>query len=420
MWRTKRNFIGAALASVVVLGAGLATSLPIGTATASTARSVAKGSVIKFGLIDPDSSSAIPFPPVGPAATAAQWYVNKKLGGIAGHPISFVVCNSDGTPETNVNCANTFVTDGVRAVIDGIDLASSAELPILNAAHIPTIGMWAENGGANESKTSFYFSSASQAFSVGPLEYFAKKGVKRISFESEDDADSLGYYNGNIIPLADRLGMKVSMTYWPVATGANWPVVASSMESTNPQLMGTAGASDGECTSLLQAIRATSYKGPILLGGCFTYITTLGAKAAQDTYSYSAAWIPQMYKNAPPVVQGQLKIYENAMKVTHGSAQTDTQAGAGVFGAIVTVADLLNSAGVKSSFTGSTITKVLRATHNYQSFLGPKITCNGKQWPNTSACTNTLMSTTVTKTGQIEPAEPQGFIQLNPKLLPAP
>lgn len=423
--RIKRNRRrGAAAAGLLVaVVTGLAACSSSGgssgsSAPASSGGAQASGSTVKVGLIDP-VSGALPFPSVAVGAKAAVQYVNTKLKGINGHPVDLVSCNTDGTPETNVNCANTFVQDKVSFVIDGFDLSSGSELPALDSAKIPMIGSIADNTTANESKTSFYFGPASQAFSVGPLYVAHKQGVKNVAFAAPDDATDQAYFKIDVEPVAKTLGMNLSVIYYPAATGANWQVVAASLEAKHPQLTGLAAGSEGSCTSLLQALDSSGYKGQVLLGGCSQFVSQVGSAAA-GVLSYTGTWIPMMAANAPAVSKAQLSTYSAAMDAVGGSSQVNTQQGSGVFSALVTTVEALNAAKTSYPLAGTTVTSTLRALDNFQAFLGPTVTCNGQQWPNTSSCINSIMMTKATASGTVAPATSPPFEPLDVTLLKAP
>jgi len=292
-------------------------------------------------------------------------------------------------------------------------------LPALNSAQVPMIGSNADNATANESSTSFYYGPASQAFSVGPLYAAHQEGIKTVAFATSDDATSHAYFNDDILPIGRALGMSISVVYFSATTGANWQVVAASLEAKHPQLAGLAAGSEGECTSLLQALNSSGYKGKVILGGCTSFVTQVGGQAAAGVLSYTGTWIPMMSTAAPATAQAQLKIYGAQMAAVGGSSQINTQQGSGTFSALVTTVEALNAAKTSYPLAGTTVSSTLRALKNFQAFLGPEVTCNGKQWPGTSSCINSIMITKATDHSTIEPLTNPPFDPLNTSLLKA-
>jgi branched-chain amino acid transport system substrate-binding protein len=397
---------------------GSSSTAPAGSDPFLTTGKAASGDPVKVGLLNP-VSGLLPFPSVLPSAKAAIAYLDSNLGGINGHPISLDVCNSDGTPETAVNCANKFVTDKVSFVLDGFDITAGATLPALDSAKIPTIGNIAFNATSNLSKTSFYYGPASQAYALGPLYVLFKQGVKSAVFVSPDDATDHAYNSANLTPVAKKLGMNLTIDYYPATTAANWTSIAAAVVAKNPGLAAIAGASEGTCTSLLKALRSANFKGQILLGGCTEFIKDAGNSAAAGVLSYTGTWIPSMEANAPDDVKAELTVYQKAMNDGGAGQYINTQQGSGILSAIWTTAAILTAANVSFPLTGDAVSTAMRAAKNAPVMLGPSATCDGNQYPNTSSCINSIMLTKVDSDGTIAPLSNPAFSPLDPSLLPA-
>ncbi|HTX12827.1 MAG TPA: ABC transporter substrate-binding protein [Solirubrobacteraceae bacterium] len=80
------------------------------------------------------------FPEVQAAADVAAKNVN-AAGGIRGHKVEILFCNSASDPNKAQDCARTAVQDKVDAVIGQIDIFTNLNVPILQAAGIPDIGL---------------------------------------------------------------------------------------------------------------------------------------------------------------------------------------------------------------------------------------------------------------------------------------
>lgn len=371
------------------------------SSSSQAASSSPTGTPIKIGLADPTSGPA-PYPEAGYGAQAAVHYVNTDLGGINGHPLQLVTCNTDGTPETNVNCANTFVQDGVVAVVDGYEAAAGAELPILHSAKIPMVGQIAKDATTDHDPQSYMFGPPDAAFAIGPLQLMKNDGLKNAAFAALDIPSFHAYFNGYILPAAKALGLNVSVDYYS-ATNTNWTVVAATLASKSPQIAGVVAAAQSDCTSLLKALRSSGYSGKIILGACTNFATTDPSQAA-GVWSYAGNWLPSMISHAPALVQQQIKTFESAMKATGNSGKanaTDEQA-SGTFSAVVDLAKIMQ--GAKGTLTGAVLGQAIHNTSNFQSFLGPQITCNHTMWPGTSACSNKVLVISATSNGTFAPA----------------
>ncbi len=210
------------------------------------------------------------------------------------------------------------------------------------------------------------------------------------------------YFNGYILPAAKALGLNVSVDYYS-ATNTNWTVVAATLASKSPQIAGVVAAAQADCTSLLKALRSSGYSGKVILGACTDFAKTDPSQAT-GVWSYAGNWLPSMISNAPPLVQQQIKAFESALAATgnSGAANATDEQASGTFGAVVDLANIMK--GVKGTLTGSVLGQAIHNTSNFQSFLGPKITCNHTLWPGTSSCSNKVLVISATSNGTFAPA----------------
>jgi branched-chain amino acid transport system substrate-binding protein len=131
-------------------------------------------------------------------------YVNSALKGVNGHPLQVDVCQTDGTAEANVNCANGFVQNHDVAVLDGYDLADGAEQPILDRAGISDIGIVAGNETVDTSPNDFFLGPADEAFGSGPLQILHGQGVNSIAFAAPNLPADQTYANAALLPPAEK------------------------------------------------------------------------------------------------------------------------------------------------------------------------------------------------------------------------
>ena len=346
---------------------------------------------------------------------AAVKYVNTQLHGVSGKSISLVVCDSDGTPETNVNCANTFVQSGVVAVVDGYDAGAGAELPVLHSAGIPLVGQIAKDATSDHDQKSYFFGPPDAAFAVGPLQLMAQKHLKKVAFAAMDIPSYHAYFNQDILPAAAKLGLNATVSYYE-PTNPNWSVIAATLASKQAQVSGLVAAPQSDCTSLLEALRNTGYSGKIVLGACSDFISQAGMAKATGVWSYTGNWLPSMASHAPALVRSQIGIYKAAMKASGKPTIMDEQA-SGTFAAVVDLAEIMKT--VKGKLTGASVSSALASTKDFQSFLGTKITCNHQMWPGTSSCSNEVLVTIVGNDGSFEPGTSSngGFTKPDTSLL---
>jgi branched-chain amino acid transport system substrate-binding protein len=393
-----------------------ATTTPATSASSggTTGGSTASGSPITIGVAEPDRGSLSLAPPNTDGLSAGLTYVNKVLGGVHGHPFKIVICNSDETPALEVNCANNFVSKGVVAVFDAYDAGFAAENPILTRANIPIFGVEAADNQDDQSKTDYFFGPPEEAFAVGPLQVFHEEGDNNVQLTIANVPSAVQYVNEAITPVAKNLKMNVHVTYYDESS-VNWQVVANSLIAAKPQVTGIIAGPEGDCTSLLKALRTDGFSGPILMGSCSAYVKA-DASDAVDTYSYSAGWLPSLSSAAPAAIQTQIKAYNTAMAAAgHPDTNAEGQWAVNSFSGLVDLQNTLEAA--TAPYTIATVRADIEKVANYQSFMGPVETCNHLEWPGTASCNKDLLLVKVGKGDVYQSVEPGGFAALNPKLL---
>ena len=99
-------------------------------------------------------SGFIANPEIAPAVWAAAQAINAE-GGINGALIEQIVCDTEGDPNKEAECAQQAVDEGVAAVVGAIFLSGADAYPILEAASIPVIGVVANTQSDFVSPVSF-------------------------------------------------------------------------------------------------------------------------------------------------------------------------------------------------------------------------------------------------------------------------
>ena len=362
----------------------------------------------------PDRGALSLAPPNTEGLAGGLAYVNNVLGGINGHPLKLIMCDSDETPSLEVNCANNFVTKGVVAVFDSYDAGFAAESPILTRANIPIFGVEAADNQDDQSKTDYFFGPPEEAFAVGPLQVFHEQGINKVQLTIANVPSAVQFVNEAITPVAKKLGMDVHITYYD-SSSVNWQVVANSLLSASPKLTGIIAGPEGDCTSLLKALRTDGFTGPILMGSCSAYVKA-DPTGAVNTYSYSAGWLPSLTTAAPAVVQKQIVAYNTAMaKAGYPDTNALGQWAVNSFSGLVDFHDALAAA--TAPYTITTVRADLEKVANYQSFMGPVETCNHLEWPGTASCNKDLLLVKVASGDVYQSVEPGGFAPLDPSLL---
>ena len=138
---------GVALVAALALGAagGCGGTSTEGT-TPGTAPAVlgpvkpATGTPIKVGLVSDGKAGAADASGELAGAKAAVDYANERLGGLNGHTIELVTCETGGTPTGGTNCGTQMVRDQVAAVLVSRSGQSGTIFAAINGSAVPYVG----------------------------------------------------------------------------------------------------------------------------------------------------------------------------------------------------------------------------------------------------------------------------------------
>ena len=402
--RTRHSLWRAAIAStaVALALAGCASDdadaddEPDGAPATTAAAEELDGPPVKVGFLNP-VGGAVPQPGADTGATAAVDYINGQLGGINGSPLELVSCDTDTTPESATSCANTFVEEGVVAVMDGFNLSSSATLPVLTSAKIPLVGMIPfDSVTGSKAENRVFFAAPQASFLVGAMQAFKEAGKDSIVLALVDTPSSHQTIDTLLPVLAQALDMDASGVYFS-PTNPNFTALAATIAKEDPAVGGLmASPNEAACTALVQALRQQRYDGTIFTAACTDYIQAAPGDSAGGAL-YSSTWLPAAMDHAPEEVKGDLEIAQQAIESIEGG--TGGFYAYAEFAQFVTFATALD--GVEGELTGETVLRTLKGLEDFPSFLGPAITCGSKTSPN---CTTEMLLFDVQEDGSIKPA----------------
>jgi branched-chain amino acid transport system substrate-binding protein len=341
-------------------------------------------------------------------AEAAEDYINNELGGIGGRPIKLDVCSGDGTPETGVKCANDFVAADVPVVFDAYDGTSmGAMTPILKSAAIPIVGTLAGQGVAESADygTAFYFSGPLETSALGMVTVLSKLDLKKASLAVTDAPSSHGYVDDLVRPMGDKLGVDVSAVYAKV-DNLNFQVLASTELSDKPDVAGVIALPEDGCTGLFSALRQSGFDGTIFAGSCSQFIDELGEDAA-GAIVQPRLWVPGSYEHAPK------DAFADSMKAV-GYEDEQSARSLYSFAGVVNLAKILGE--IDGEITNASVTEAMKGLKDFQTFAGPKVTCDGKQWPTRpGACSKQAIFFEVQDDGTLKPTGgSDGYTELDP------
>ncbi|WP_419224388.1 ABC transporter substrate-binding protein [Gordonia sp. CPCC 206044] len=369
----------------------------------------ATGDPVKIGLFNPSKGPATQGG-VTTGKDAAVNYINNSLGGLNGRPIEVVDCGIDQTaPESTIACANQFVQAGVVAALDGYNSESQSAVPILTSAGIPLVGQIPFNTATGaKAENRVYFGPPPAAFLVGFMQSLKAAGKTSLTLANADLPQAHQVFDGLLAPLGKQLGIEVKSVYYP-PTGPNFTALATTLAEGNPDAAGLMTApNDNTCTKLSQSLRSVGYRGTMFMAACTEFIDTMGAQAV-GAETYSPGWQPPAIDSTPEPAKANLQLAEKYIDDAGGVGGFYAY---GTFSIFVDFVNGLNQAKV-ADFTGANVLNGLKGLTDFQSFLGPKLTCGKASTPN---CTTQMLLFEVTGDKTTKPVG-DGFITPNPAVL---
>ena len=175
----------AGLTAIGLLAAACGSS----SSTSSTSTTVkATGSPIVVGQINPMTGANLALPEVGSSLLASVNALN-NAGGINGHPLKLIQCDTKGDAATEVQCAQNMVNDHVVATLSDNTFSASAQVNQILAG-IPRIGVTMFDVSDYSNTTNFDLTGGGVFSLVGMMDGLINKGYKKLTVVVPDTPTS--------------------------------------------------------------------------------------------------------------------------------------------------------------------------------------------------------------------------------------
>jgi branched-chain amino acid transport system substrate-binding protein len=244
---------------------GSASAAPTtGTSSGSTGTSKpATGSPISIYFINEQgSTTGASYPQETTAAQAAVEYINKKLGGVNGHPIKMTTCFTNATPSATNTCVNKAVAAKPLLVTAG-SLADDNDIIAVTAKtdipYVSNAGFTAQTLTAKGK--SFIISNYADASDLAMAQLMKENGVKHVA---EVYVNVPGVVGG-LLPLTEQVYKHLGITYdkYPVAyPTADMTPTISAIAGTKAEAIHFQ-ADPITCGAALSAVKALGYNKPL-------------------------------------------------------------------------------------------------------------------------------------------------------------
>ena len=337
-------------------------------------------SPVTIGMLNTDDSPIGALPELHQATEAAFAFINAELGGVDGHPLVLDFCATAGIDAAQAeSCGRKMVADKVPAVLNGVNLASTAVLPVLAENGIPWVGGIPINTEEMRSPIAFSFSGGTPgAFAAFAQDAAVTRHFKKVAIMYADVAQVADGAKAYGVDVLEHLGVQVKQVTFGLGDQDLQPVVIQATEDHPDALI--VGAADIACPKVLQAIvdlkiKVTTY----MVGACADrkwLDQVAGADQITGTILNVEGRVDQTSSSSADgeLYQEVIKRYGKGVNAL-GAATVSFRAAMNLWG----VLERLAKAGTE--ITPTAITDALRAAKDEPSFDGHPYTCDGKQMP---------------------------------------
>ena len=355
-----------------------------GDASAATATIDRTGEVIRVGYVNNEGGN-ISLPEMRIGGEVAIGVIN-DAGGIHGAMIEPIICLSDGTPESAINCAVKLIEEDVDMAYMGVELGSEAALSLWLDAGIPYVSSHSWGPTERNSPGAFLLHVATGAFAVGPAKTFRELGIDHIAVVIQDSSTALDFMDNIIDPVLEHHGIKMTRVVVDIAA-PDWTAAIAAAQSAGVE--GMMGQLDEfGCIGMVGSAAASGFDKPIFAGSCTLYIDVLGP-ASIGTYTQGDQWVPWVGEFAPPEIQERLDEYADHMTAA-GHERLIEGFGIAPYGAWREIEFILET--IEGPITAASITDAFTNAGETPGWFGPNLRCGLAPWPpESSHCMSHIM-----------------------------
>jgi branched-chain amino acid transport system substrate-binding protein len=341
---------------------------PLGTPNKAT------GTPITVGLLNLENGP-VTFPMIRAGIEAAISYVNDYKGGLGGHPIKLVHCETDSQPATSQRCANQILDQKPAFILGGGDTGASGAYPVWERANLAVVGGVPFTPVESNYKKGFIFGAVAGADNAAGVTYANQQGAKNgvVVYTSDTQGTRTG---DGVQSFMKNVGMSPVSGVPVPPTAADVSAQAATVVTSNPDMVYV--TTPVGCASMLKSLNQLGYKGKVyVIDPCTDpkVIEAAGAGAnnitwggpidlpgATDDSKLYMAILAKYSPATPPITLTILGMQGVLNSQTYLSP----------------IADSLTTDGIVSAFT--------KGSDN-PNFAAHPFTCDGKQVPGaTSVC----------------------------------
>ncbi|MCU1485572.1 MAG: hypothetical protein JWN67_2318 [Actinomycetia bacterium] len=225
----------------------------------------ATGTPVKVGVVSDGRSAASDNSIEKDVAKATFAYLD-GYGGIGGHPVEVVECDTKGDPGGAADCANQMIQNDVVAVVIGQSQVVSAVYAPLKAAGVPTLLYGVSDPKVTgDSDTTFTLGNPLSVLAKLPIDVAKENKVEKVVAALIDVPAATSFYEASGEGPAEfkKAGIELEIVRIPV-TAADVTPQMQQIVAGGPALVHIIGASS-TCIAVLNGLAAAGFDGPVTL-----------------------------------------------------------------------------------------------------------------------------------------------------------
>jgi branched-chain amino acid transport system substrate-binding protein len=368
----------------------------------SDSDSAANEESVRVGFLS-TAKGALASPEIIAGGEAAAEYINGS--DVHERSVELHTCATDGSPESSINCANEMLEARVAVVVAETDLGFDAALPVLRRADVPVFSINTAGFKASADPRTYSIGLPTSLLTGATLVALELIGSKRIAIVIPDDPARVKIFRAGFVPGASEMGMEARvLSFNPAAPDFSPIVTAAEREAIDTIAI---FATEADCTNLTKTAKSLDYSGQLLVGACSKFIGTLGGDAAGAT-TLRFLWPVEARAFAPRPVQQELDTYVEAME---RAGHQDLAEGYAEFGfaAVMNVARVMDQ--IEGNVEPAKVHDALKGLQDFDSFVGPELTCVKRPFEAGSSCSGEMLALTVQENGALKPLK-GGFLTI--------
>ncbi len=332
---------------------------------------------VRIGFINTDSGPIAALPELHQGTDAAIAFINAELGGIDGHPLELVPCQTDLSPESAQACARSMVSEGVPVVLGGLSISSDAAVAVLEDNGIGWIGGLPLNQAEMTSDHSIQFSGGSPSAFAAFADHAAHTvGAETASVLYANVPQIAAAATDYGVALLEDFGVDVTQITFDLST-QDYATIATKADESDPDVI-VVGAADAACSKVMEALDAIGSDATVyMVGSCADpkWIDAVGSEAVAGTIFNIEGRFDQS-----TIESADNDIYLDAIDV-YGEADLNAAGAATVaFRSTMNLYSVLDELGA-DGIDAASILETFHAARDRPNFDGHAYTCDGRQIP---------------------------------------